>query len=278
MNKNRAIILLFSLCLIPLHAYALDTSTESGKTQKNEREQSLQQKKAQEQGTAIEIKFGLDQVFLPILAELEKRDKTFKGCRVISKPMLPGDIGVSTARGGGDYDVIAGQIYEQQAKSNTGIPNQAKVKRYRNCMALYGAVAAQGHWNLLAMLPKGPIGPEDLKILARIAVEKTLATGFSPNIKTLFDMITTDKMPCRFAGTLDHYKCGMSTVDLSSQKLYIGSTEFYGEKFAGYVGEYKVSSTSTASAEQVQLQKRAWDMSKNTKQTVDAGKLLPPIH
>ncbi len=269
---------IFLMCILAGPAYALDTSTESGKTQKSEREQSLQQKKATEQGTAIEIRFGLDQVFLPILAELEKKDKTFKNCRVISKPLLPGDIGVSSAMGDGTYDVIASHIYDQQAKSNTAAPSQGKIKHYRNCMALYGAVVAQAHYILSGMLPAGAIGPEDLKTLARIAVEKAISCGFSGNVKSLFDMIVTDKMPCRFNGTLDRYKCGMSTLDLSSQKLYVGNTEFYGDKFAGYVGEYKVSQTSRASREQVQTQKQAWDISKNSKQTVDAGKLLPPIH
>jgi len=255
--------------------FAIDTSVDTGKSKKTEREKSLQQKKTTEQDKAVEIKLNIDSVFLPILTDIEKKDKAFKKCSILSHPKLPADFGITSAVGEGVYDTIKGQILEQQAKSNALAPDE--IMRYRNCMALYGAVVAQSHVNLMEMLGAGSIGLEDLQALAKIAVEKTLRHGFTGNVKKLTDLAVRDKTPCRFNQSLDHYKCGITTVDLSSQKLYIGDLEFYGEKFAGYVGEYKVSQSSKHAKEQVLAQKQAWEKSKSGKQAVSPSKLIPGL-
>lgn len=227
----------------------------------------MQQRKSIEQDKGIEVKLSLDAVFLPIIAEMEKYNKAFAACKIVSKPKQPADFGISSAIGDGTYDVIKGQVLEQQAKSNAIAPEG--LLRYRNCMAFYGAVIAQAHRRLTDMLPGEPVGFEELKDLGKISIEQVLYTGFSGQIKSIYEAIVVDKTPCRFNNALYSFRCGNTLIDLNNQSLIFGNIEWYGGKFGGYTGEYKVSQASKKAKEIIQSQKKAWELAKS-------GKLATP--
>jgi len=270
------IIFLGAVIFVSGAVYAQDTSYDTGKGRTYGKERSLQHRSTADIGSSTEVRLSIDSVFVPILAEYEKKDKTFKTCSIISKPKLPADFGLSTASPGGGYDLIKGQYFDQQAKSGGQAP--AGLTKYRNCMAFYGAVIAQSYLNLTDMLPTENISLDDLQTLAIISVEKTLTEGFRGNVKKLYGYATRNNIPCRFKQNLDAYLCGTTHMSLSLQKLTLGTTELWGEKFYGYAGDFKVSQSTKKSKELVIAQKKAWDMSRHSKQAVSPSKLLPSIN
>ena len=272
---KKIILTVFFIVLMIGGAQAQDASYETGKGKTSGKEQSIQHRSSGELSSSADIKLSIDAIFIPILADLEKKDKTFKACNIISKPKLPGDFGLTSSTVGG-YDLIIGQYLDQQAKSSGQAPSG--LIKYRNCMAFYGAVVAQAHLNLVNMLPGADISLDDLQTLARITVEKTFLEGFKDNVRKLYDYATKDTRACRFKQSLDSYQCGVTNMSLSLQKLSLGSTELWGDKYYGYTGEYRISQSSKKSKELVMSQKKSWDLTKKNHHTVSPSKLLPKIN
>jgi hypothetical protein len=256
--------------------YALDPVIDNEKRKRHDKGQEQRQKRAIEEKGALELKVSIESVIIPKIVELERG--YLKSCNIISRPRLPRDFGISSEIAPGMYDVIKIQIYEQQAKINAPVPNNRKVQAYKNCMALYGAIIAQSHINLSEILPSGSISFEDLKSLARIAVEKTIHQRINNrNIKRLYNIVRNDTAPCRFNGSLYQFKCGASLIDISSQQMRLGNVVLFGEKFFGYTGSYTVSQSSSKTKEHVASQKRAWEIVKSGKATVSPSKLIPGL-
>lgn len=255
-------------------AFAMDTGTDAGKSKKHGKEQSQSIRKSRDQGDSMEIRLSTDSVFSGIIAELESAGKLGR-CEIITHPKLPADFGLSSQIDEYTIDAVKAQYIEQQAKNNAVAPSG--IKLYKNCMAFESAVIAQAHIYLMEMLGQA-MDIEAIKSLAELSVEKVLHVGIDDdNINAIYQSIKADKIPCRFNQSLHSFRCGATSLDLTSQKMTFGGIEIYGNKFYGYSGDYKVSASSKQTRELVLLQRRNWENSKSTKQAISLANLLPKV-
>ncbi|MGO9016665.1 MAG: hypothetical protein ACLQF0_17020 [Dissulfurispiraceae bacterium] len=177
----KKVFLLLIALSISVPALALDTSTETGKTQKEESEQSLQQKKIQEQKDTIgkkntttrssgqdrtdsetikaigqamsqsgaDVTLPLEAVFLDRIAEMESTgQEPFASCKIASAPKLGRDFGLSAEVAPGVIDSIKSDYLAKAAQSNVNIQSIAdekEIRAYRDCLAQYGSIIAQAY-------------------------------------------------------------------------------------------------------------------------------------
>ncbi|MEW6740964.1 MAG: hypothetical protein AB1325_13815 [Nitrospirota bacterium] len=344
------------------NSLALDTSVDTGKTQKTDKEQSQSIKKSKEEketegkkkskttttgkdltdseaikaiGQAMRqsgssVTLPLEAVFLDRIAEMEKDTELFARCKIATNPKLGRDFGLSGETHPGVINVVRAENLTAAAKANsylTSIPfaDERSIRRYRNCLVEYGAIIAQAYLYLTADLNdlkvsvskdqdgninvKG-MGYDDFIILADSALQKALRGITNQTIKRTYDRATNDTSPCQFDRSIENIKCGSSLMVLGGKpQLYISGIQWYGERFAGYQGSYKVSkswsyqdaieklkSTSKYSkwasevakyAEELESQgktkeatlvrKKAFELAKSGKQAVSPSRLIPGL-
>ncbi|MDA8338366.1 MAG: hypothetical protein M0Z70_03575 [Nitrospiraceae bacterium] len=257
--------------------------------------------------------------------------KMIQECKIASNPKLPRDFGLSAELRPGVIDTIKADYLSKAAQSNSyikdnvGLMGEIAVQAYRNCLAAYGATIAQAYLNLTADLndlkasvskdENGNItvrgmGYDDFIILADAALQKALKDITNSTIKRTYERATQDNSPCQFDRSIENIKCGSSLIILGTKpQLFISGVQWYGERFAGYQGAYKVSkswsyqdaieklkSTSKYSkwasevskyAEELESQgktreatlvrKKAWELAKSGKQSVSPAKLIPGL-
>lgn len=285
-----------TLFVLASTAHAIDLSLTTGSSMKNSSEDSMTWKRSQEQSSGADVQLSMDAVFRPALIALEKKYSPWKSCRVLSHPLMPADVGLSAMIEDGMIDTIKAQYLKEAAESNSDIAelaDVAKIKHYRACLALYGAVIGEAYANLqgelgkVAKVSKGAnaavvagLAREDLDALAVMAMEKTVtATIRNKRIRDLYKQAVEDQEPCRFAGEVNHLVCGSTEIVLAAKpKLSVEGIEMYGEHFAGYSGNYTLKAGNTKNREQVLSDKKSWDREKDGKQSLSPSGLLGHVH
>lgn len=176
----RAFFVLVFVLLMPVSAMSLDTSVDTGKTYKQDKEQSQSIRKSIEERdssgkrkskttskgtdhqtadivkaigqamnqTAADVTLPLEAIFLDKIAELEASTDPFRTCNIATAPRLPQDFGFYGEQNDDVVNLTAIQNVQSFAHANTGISSigdEKKVKDYRNCLAYYGAVIGQAY-------------------------------------------------------------------------------------------------------------------------------------
>ena len=357
---------LLSILFFTVNTFALDTSTETGKTQRQDFERSKSLKKSKEEkesrgkrksdtittgidkqtqetikaiGQAMsqseaDIVLSLETIFIDKIAEFESTNtsentKLFKTCKIITQPKLAKDFGLTAEVRSGVIDVIKADYLSKAAMSNSyikNITNEQALKDYRNCLTAYGAIIAQAFINLTEDLADlkiavskdrdgnisvNGLGYDDFILLANAALDKAIQTDITnQTIKRISERALNDNNFCQFDRSVENIKCGSSLIILGTKpQLYISGIHWFGERFGGYQGSYKVSkawsyqdaiekmkTTSKYSkfasevsrfAEDLESQgktkeamlvrKKAFELMKSNKQAVSPAKLLPGL-
>ncbi|MBI5749670.1 MAG: hypothetical protein HZA00_11160 [Nitrospinae bacterium] len=260
-------------------SYALDSSVDTSKQKKTDKEKTLQQKKTLEGGEVSEVSIDLYTLYLPTLLELEKSDERFRECKIISKPKLLKDFNLTSEIRPGIYDTIKAQILKDAGESNSPVSqftDDNSIRLYRDCLALYGAIIGQASKLLKEDIGKinSTIGKEDIQTLSDISIQKI--SGFDDTISQLYLSIIRDDTPCVFNGSPNNIMCGNSMIVISSKPtLSLNQTEIYGTKFFGYSGTIKISESSKKTKESVQTIKKNFTETKEAKQSISPSKFLP---
>ncbi len=277
--------------------------------------------------TGADVTLPLEAVFLDLIAQMEINNiKPFGVCRIATEPQLPRDFGLSAEIRPGIIDTIKADYLSKAAQSNSfirGIADEQAIRQYRNCLVQYGAIIAQAYLNLSADIDNlgasvskdkdgnitvRGLGYEDFISLADSALQKALKGITNSTIRRKLDRTLQDSRPCKFDRSVENIKCGSSLIILSTKpQLFVSGIEFYGQRFAGFQGAYKVSkswsyqdaieklkSTSKYAkwalevskyAEKMESQgrakdatlvrKKAWELAKSGKQVVPPTKFMP---
>lgn len=280
------------------------------------------------QHSGLDISLSLGNVFRGSLAILEKFEPTLRA-ELLTTPKQPADFGLSAEISPGVIDSIKQEWLNKAATSNilfSSISEDKKIRDYRDNLALYGIIIGQAYLNLtrdLATLNTGvdkdgegnivinKIGYEDLLTLADGALLQAVSKITNKRLKRLLESIKADKRPCRFGGSISTIQCGSSTITIGGQPglIALGLTIFSSEQFAGFTGNYKVSSgwsynqamedlKSTAkyskiakevskyaekmeshgkSREAIMAKKLTWNHAKTGKVSLSLAKLIPGI-
>ncbi len=222
---------------------------------------------------SIDISVDIGSLFIDQISKLEKRGvEPFGYCKLYTQPKVADFFGFTAMtkqrNGFAQIDTVRASMLEQAAKSNATVNSAShnaenKLKIYRDCMAYYGAIIGQSIITLNKELPAVSkvnknkknnqrliydIGLEDLKLLAKGALNKTLAKGVkSKFIKSYYQQIIKDEKVCRFNGSTTSINCGAVTMGISSKPtLEVGGVQYFGsfettDHFAGLAGSYKIS-------------------------------------
>jgi hypothetical protein len=343
------------VCLIS-PSYSIDTNIDAGKTQRTDKEQSQSIRKSQEQreskgrkkttttttgidkqtqdvirsvedmrrNTEADVTLSLEMVFLDRISQMEQQGEgEFGKCRIVTRPKLPRDFGISAEVSPGVIDSIKAEYLSKAVQSNTyvtGITSEEDIRVYRNCLAFYGAVIGQAYIYLSSDLHSlgiksntKSIGYDDFVSLANTALQRALQSIKNATIKNTYNRIVTDTSPCRFAQSIEnlHVQCGpvLLVIGPRPQMFVMGAAQWYGEKFAGYGGQWRVSKawsyqsavealkttskyekwanvvskfaeeleTKGKAKEAVAVRKKAWEIAKKGGQTVSPKNLLPNL-
>ncbi|MEW6116377.1 MAG: hypothetical protein AB1553_05690 [Nitrospirota bacterium] len=181
MSRKFLIALIVTL-LFPhtIPVYALDTSFETGKSSKEDKENSLSIKgnyekkgsKGKKTGettskgidkqdqeaiksigqamsqSGADVTLPLEAVFMSKIAELERNTEPFLSCRIATNPKLGRDFGLSAEIQPGVIEPYKADYLTKAAQSNNyirDIADEQAIRAYRNCLASYGAVIAQSY-------------------------------------------------------------------------------------------------------------------------------------
>ncbi|MFN3481040.1 MAG: hypothetical protein ACK415_11760, partial [Thermodesulfovibrionales bacterium] len=277
--------------------------------------------------SGAEVSVDIMTLFLQKAAELERRgdNSIFGKCQVISHPKLPPDFGITSQKGKA-IDIVRADYIQRSAASSarfSTIGDEGKLLEYRDCLAEYGGIIGQAYLNFLddismiATFKKEKnneveriegINYDELVRIASETWDRTVRDGItSQAIRDMVNTIRRDR-ECTFDQRVEHINCGGLSITLSSSpSLVYGATQFYGGKYAGFSGTYRVSTTwsymqavellrSTTKyariaqevasyTEQLEAQgkvrdavmvrKNLWEMAKTGKSTVSLNNLLP---
>jgi len=176
--KTLLFIILILLFTSPV--YALDTSVDTSKQKKIDKEKTLQEKKSKEkkesegEKTSKTIGKGLDKqtqeaikqigqamhsrgvdvvlpleiLFLNRLSKYENDTEPFTTCKIITHPKLPADFELTAEIRPGIIDTIKASYISNAVQSRAYISNIAdedSIRDYRNCLAVYGAIIGQAY-------------------------------------------------------------------------------------------------------------------------------------
>lgn len=176
----RLLLSIFFILTLSLNAYAVDTSVDSSKQKKIDKEKSQSIKKQKEKkeskgektsktigkgldkqtqeaikqigqtmnSRGVDITLPLETLFLNRLAKYEKDTKPFSTCKVISNPKLPVDFGLTAEIRPGVIDTIKADYISKAVQNRVYISQLAdedSIRQYRNCLSLYGAVIGQAY-------------------------------------------------------------------------------------------------------------------------------------
>lgn len=174
-------VLWLSLLILPVSA--MDVSTDSSKTQKEDTDESQTQKKSidkkESEGNrrsrnrsigkditesetvkgieqamksrSIDISQSLEVIFIPLIADAETSGREpFASCRVATRPKLPADFGLTAQISPVMIDSIKADWLSKAAASNARLETETEkgIHEYKNCLAYYGLVIAQAYLNL----------------------------------------------------------------------------------------------------------------------------------
>jgi len=179
----KTLIALLTILIFTGNAFAVDTSVDTNKNIKSDKEKSQSLKKSHEQkdtkgkkkidtasigrdktdsdtikaiGQAMssagaDVTMPLEVVFLDRIAELEKDTNPFAQCKVVTAPKPGRDFGLSAEVRPGVIDTIKADYLAKAAQSSSyiaDIADEPGIRSYRDCLAYYGAVIAQAYLNL----------------------------------------------------------------------------------------------------------------------------------
>ena len=179
----KELIVVLTILIFACNVFAIDTSVDTQKSIKSDKEKSQSLKKSQEQkdtkgkkksdtasvgrdktdssiikaiGQAMssagaDVTLPLEVVFLDRIAELEKDTNPFAQCKVVTAPRPGRDFGLSAEVRPGVIDTIKADYLAKSAQSSSyiaDIADEPGIRSYRDCMAYYGAVIAQAYLNL----------------------------------------------------------------------------------------------------------------------------------
>lgn len=214
---------------------------------------------------SLDLTVSADVGFLRTLRQLEQDGvQPFAGCQVISHPRLPDDFGLNAySKKYGKRVIIndrAGRL-KSAAESNAevaSIIDEAPVRQYRDCLAVYGAVVKTAFEYLnedIATLKfikkksvKGAIqeirgiGFNDYLLLSDGAIRRAAAD--LNRISDKYQDLMADQTPCRFEGNLTTIQCGSAQVVLASKPTLTaaGIAIFGNGTYGGFSATYKISS------------------------------------
>ncbi|WP_353685431.1 hypothetical protein [Thermodesulfovibrio sp. 3462-1] len=211
-------------------------------------------------GAGAEITLPLEAVFMDRIATLESETGTmFNACKLVTHPLTPYDLGLNVEAGYGIIDAIKAQYYNMAGQNYMpvgDVVDESKIRQYRDCMAFYGAVIAQAYLyltqdlsSLKASLSRGTntvvkgIGYDDFVTLANAALDRAVYGGITnKTIKRIYERILQDNSSCVFQGQPNVVKCGSTQITIQTiPQLIAYGIEWYGTKFAGYHGSFKVN-------------------------------------
>lgn len=279
--------------------------------------------------TGADVTLPLEAVFLDLIAQMEINNvEPFRACRIATEPQLPRDFGLSAEIRPGIIDTIKADYLSKAAQSNSfirGITDEQAIRQYRNCLVQYGAIIAQAYLNLSAdinnlgvsvskdkdgnIIVRG-LGYEDFINLADSALQKAIRGITNSTIKRMYSRALNDNSPCQFDRSIENIKCGSSLITLNTKpQLFVSGIEFYGQRFAGFQGAYKVSKSWSyqdaieklrttsryekwanevskfaealesqgKTKEATLVRKKAWERVESGKATVSPSKLIPGL-
>lgn len=270
--------------LMPAAARAVDTEIgleqrkgeskeerlEKRRTRSREQRQEKSQATRQQREHALETRRALDKVqqatteagvrevvtsealFLPALREREMAaDPALRGCSVLSRPVLPADLGLTAMRqhGGSVWvDVNLASYLHALASSGAPLPlspgQHAQVLRYRDCLADYGLLVASAMRRLRADLApwmrgsdgRATIGlaEEDVLPVAHATIAGVLRSPLPDDLLALRDRTIADHGACTGDGSLSTLRCGGSQLSLTAAPTLIQSgVPLYGAAWGG---------------------------------------------
>jgi len=209
----------------------------------------------------LDVTLSLGNVFLQSLAILEQSEPILKA-HMLTRPRQPADFGLSAEIQPGVIDSIKADLLNKAASSNSpvsSVGSNGRIRLYRDSLALYGIIVAQAYLNLssdLARLDAGAsrdekgnitvknLGYNDLLVLADGTLLRAVKNVKDKRLQRLYQAVIDDKTPCRFAGSVTEIQCGSSTMTISGKPSLtaLGMTIFSQDGFAGFTGNYKISS------------------------------------
>ena len=155
------------------------------------------------------------------------------------------------------------------------------------------------------------MGYDDFILLADAALQKALQGFTNGTIKRVYERVINDAGACQFDRTVENIKCGSALITLGTMpKLAHGGIHVFGGQYMGYQGSYKLSKSWSyqdaieklkatskyskwanevakyseelesqgRSKEATMVRKKAWEIAKTGKQTVNVSQLLQPVH
>lgn len=160
--------------------FALDTSVDTSKQKKIDKEKSQSIKKSKEKkesegekesktiskgldkqtqdaikqigqamnSKGVDITLPLETLFLNRLVKYEKDTEPFLSCKIISQPKLPVDFELTAEIRPGVIDTIKASYISNAVQSRSyisNIANEDAIRDYRNCLSFYGAVIGQAY-------------------------------------------------------------------------------------------------------------------------------------
>ena len=210
----------------------------------------------------IDIELPLQVLFLDILSRWEEEKRNITSWQILTEPALTRDFGLSSEIRPGMIDTVKSDYLQRAASGNALLSsvyaNETALKDYIKSLAFYGCLVGQAYLNLQedlsdlgiktvkddADMISGNIAYDDFIVLAEGALEKALKEGFSGTVKTLYESILRDQVPCQFDGSVDRVKCGRCIVVLTAPPSLsaLGRFVYGNDSFAGFKGTYRISS------------------------------------
>lgn len=212
--------------------------------------------------TASDVVLDIQAVFLDRITEFESDTEPFKSCKIATMPRLSRDFGLTAEIRPGVIDAVKSEFLSKAGESNSavaGIGDEVEIRAYRDCLIHYGAIIAQAYLNLtgdINSLKAGPqkddkgniiikgMGYDDFILLSESALQEAIREINNKTIKKTLFRVINDKTPCRFERSANSgvIQCGSAQITLSSKPiLIVSSVVWYGDKFGGFSGSYRVS-------------------------------------
>jgi hypothetical protein len=216
-----------------------------------------------QKSSVLDITLPLGNIFLPSLAMLETSKPKLK-YHLLSNPRQAADFGLSAEIQPGVVDSIKADLLSKGATSNSSVTsiggNNIQLQTYRDNLALYGVVIGQAYLNLSSDLAAlnakvtkdkdgnivvHDLGYNDLLTLADGALLRAINKIHDRRLQKIYQSTVTDKTFCRFAGSITEIQCGSSMITISGKPTLValGETIFSSNSFAGFTGNYKISSS-----------------------------------
>lgn len=226
--------------------------------------------KSESDRTQKSVEGSIDFAYLFNIFLILDEEDYLKECKIITRPKLPADFGITSATRGG-FDPILAQYYSQMAFSSGYSPKG--ISKYAWCMLTYATLVAQSHMNLLKELESiQDYDLADLVLLAKLSYEKTKKEGITdPVLKEWLAIFKQGIERCRFNVAINEHLCGNLVLDLSTQTLRYRNLFIWSSTTAmGVSGSYRYGVSSD------RTQQRIHELSKSisTKKDISVKKIL----